>query len=168
MEDLDPEIGAEIENRPFKFLKTLQDFSFSSANNSYYCKIFTLAQQPVIAAFGNPLLDMIVSDEAGDLVTRFRLERNVAQEVDTLARGLYQEVVGGAGGEVATSGGGCALNTSRCWGSDMLTRNYILILSECSLGCQNRRGAVSSLAVSGRMREPEVMSDEELLQQCSK
>ena len=124
--------------------------------------------KPLLATFGNPLLDMIVSDEAGDLVTRFMLERNVAQEVDTLARGLYQEVVGGAGGEVATSGGGCALNTSRCWGSDMLTRNYILILSECSLGCQNRRGAVSSLAVSGRMREPEVLSDEELLQQCSK
>ena len=92
MEDLDPEIGAEIENRPFKFLKTLQDFSFSSANNSYYCKIFILAQQPVIAAFGNPLLDIIVGDEAGELVERFGLEADIAQEVDTLELGLLDTI----------------------------------------------------------------------------
>ena len=66
--------------------------------------------RPLLACFGNPLLDIIVSDETGDLVQRFMLERNVAQEVDTLASGLYEEVITR---RPSTSGGGCALNTSR-------------------------------------------------------
>ena len=66
--------------------------------------------RPLLACFGNPLLDIIVSDEAGDLVQGFMLERNVAQEVDTLASGLYEEVMTRG---PSTSGGGCALNTSR-------------------------------------------------------
>ena len=67
--------------------------------------------RPLLASFGNPLLDIIVSDEDGDLVQRFMLERNVAQEVDTLASGLYDEVM--TRSAPSTSGGGCALNTSR-------------------------------------------------------
>ena len=66
--------------------------------------------RPLLACFGNPLLDIIVSDEAGDLVQTFSLERNVAQEVDTLSSGLYREVMTR---QPRTSGGGCALNTSR-------------------------------------------------------
>ena len=81
--------------------------------------------RPLLACFGNPLLDIIVSDEEGDLVQSFMLERNVAQEVDTnnnnnnnnnnnkvdtLSSGLYEEVMTRG---PSTSGGGCALNTSR-------------------------------------------------------
>ena len=48
---------------------------------------------PVLAAFGNPLLDIIVEDIGGDLVKRFKLDRNVAQEVDTKASGLSDEIL---------------------------------------------------------------------------
>ena len=48
---------------------------------------------PVLAAFGNPLLDIIVEDVSGDLVKRFKLECNVAQEVDTKGSGLSDEVL---------------------------------------------------------------------------
>ena len=44
-------------------------------------------QHPVLAAFGNPLLDIIVPDEEGHLVDTFRLQRDIAQEVDTLELG---------------------------------------------------------------------------------
>ena len=66
---------------------------------------------PVLAAFGNPLLDIIVSDDAGELVERFNLEKDVAQEVDTHASGLYARVMEKHGVEYV--GGGCALNTVR-------------------------------------------------------
>ena len=48
---------------------------------------------PVLAAFGNPLLDIIVNDEAGELVERFNLEKDVAQEIDTHKTGLYDKVI---------------------------------------------------------------------------
>ena len=48
---------------------------------------------PVLAAFGNPLLDIIVEDIGGDLVKRFNLDRNVAQEVDTKVCGLSEEIL---------------------------------------------------------------------------
>ena len=48
---------------------------------------------PVLAAFGNPLLDIIVNDEAGELVKEFNLEKDVAQEIDTHENGLYWEVM---------------------------------------------------------------------------
>ena len=48
---------------------------------------------PVLAAFGNPLLDIIVSDEAGELVKKFNLEKDVAQEIDTHEIGLYDNVI---------------------------------------------------------------------------
>ena len=48
---------------------------------------------PVFAAFGNPLLDIIVEDVGGDLVRMFHLERNVAQEVDTKVSGLSDEIL---------------------------------------------------------------------------
>ena len=49
--------------------------------------------EPVLAAFGNPLLDIIVDDESGDLVGKFKLDKNIAQEIDTIGSGLYDEVV---------------------------------------------------------------------------
>ena len=65
----------------------------------------------LLAALGNPLLDLIVRDEEERLVRSHSLERNVAQEVDTLATGLYDEVLAMPG--VVTAGGGCSLNTAR-------------------------------------------------------
>ena len=47
----------------------------------------------MLAAFGNPLLDIIVDDVSGDLVRRFKLESNVAQEMDTKGSGLCDEVL---------------------------------------------------------------------------
>ena len=69
-------------------------------------------QYPVLAAFGNPLLDIIVPDEDGHLVDTFRLQRDIAQEVDTVDIGLYERV-SQEEKEVEYSGGGCALNTVR-------------------------------------------------------
>ena len=68
-------------------------------------------QLPVLAAFGNPLLDIIVPDEDGCLVETFNLQRDIAQEVDTLAIGLYEKA--SQREDVEYSGGGCALNTVR-------------------------------------------------------
>ena len=68
-------------------------------------------QHPVLAAFGNPLLDIIVPDEEGHLVDTFRLQRDIAQEVDTVEIGLYERA--SQEEEVEYSGGGCALNTVR-------------------------------------------------------
>ena len=70
-------------------------------------------QFPVLAAFGNPLLDIILPDEEGQLVDTFRLQRDIAQEVDTVAIGLYDRVSQEEEEEVEYSGGGCALNTVR-------------------------------------------------------
>ena len=67
--------------------------------------------QPVLAAFGNPLLDIIVPDEEGSLVERFSLVKDIAQEVDTVCLGLYDEVTKRE--DVDLSAGGCALNTVR-------------------------------------------------------
>ena len=67
--------------------------------------------QPVLAAFGNPLLDIIVPDEEGSLVERFSLVKDIAQEVDTVSVGLYDEVTKRE--DVDLSAGGCALNTVR-------------------------------------------------------
>ena len=69
--------------------------------------------QPVIAAFGNPLLDIIVSDEAGEMVQRLGLEADIAQEVDTLELGLLDMVREKE--DIQYSGGGCALNTARVY-----------------------------------------------------
>jgi len=66
---------------------------------------------PLLAAFGNPLLDIIVDDEENELVERFSLAKDVAQEVDTHETGLYDKVVKKPAVEYA--GGGCALNTVR-------------------------------------------------------
>ena len=49
--------------------------------------------QPALAAFGNPLLDIIVSDEAGQLVQQFDLARDVAQEFDTVGTGLFAQAM---------------------------------------------------------------------------
>ena len=46
-------------------------------------------------SFGNPLLDMVVTvtaEEEADLVSRFGLQRDVGQEMDTWGSGLMDEV----------------------------------------------------------------------------
>ena len=55
-----------------------------------------------------------MQDPTGELVTRFGLERNVGQEVDTLGSSLYSLACSGG---AARAAGGCALNTARvfCW-----------------------------------------------------
>ena len=50
-------------------------------------------EYPVLASFGNPLLDIIISDEDGEIVSKYDLVKNVAQEVDTINTGLYEDVV---------------------------------------------------------------------------
>jgi len=67
--------------------------------------------QPVFAAFGNPLLDIIVSDEDGDIVKTFGLQKDIAQEVDTLGIGLFD--IATEKDDIEYAGGGCALNTVR-------------------------------------------------------
>jgi hypothetical protein len=51
-----------------------------------------MTTSPVLAAFGNPLLDIIVRDGCEGLVERHGLARNIAQEVDTMKTGLHGEV----------------------------------------------------------------------------
>ena len=46
----------------------------------------------LLLGVGNPLLDIIVGDEAGELVERFGLEADIAQEVDTLELGLLDTI----------------------------------------------------------------------------
>ena len=50
-------------------------------------------EYPVVASFGNPLLDIIISDEDGEIVSKYDLVKNVAQEIDTISTGLYDDVV---------------------------------------------------------------------------
>ena len=50
------------------------------------------ASSPVLAAFGNPLLDIIVREGCEGLVEKYGLARNIAQEVDTIKTGLHAEV----------------------------------------------------------------------------
>ena len=87
--------------------------------------------QPVIAAFGNPLLDIIVSDEVGEMVQRFGLEADIAQEVDTLELGLLDMVREKE--DIQYSGGGCALNTTRVyqWLSGELGLGVVSNKSSC-------------------------------------
>lgn len=66
---------------------------------------------PVLAAFGNPLLDIIVRDGCETLVENYGLARDIQQEMDTVASGLYAEVIQRQ--DLEYSGGGCALNTVR-------------------------------------------------------
>jgi len=69
--------------------------------------------QPVFAAFGNPLLDIIVSDEDGQIVDKFELKKDIAQEVDTHGLGLFEVATSKDREDIEYSGGGCALNTMR-------------------------------------------------------
>ena len=48
---------------------------------------------PVLACFGNPLLDIIAPDEDAAIVEKYSLDKNVAQEMDTVTSGLYDDVV---------------------------------------------------------------------------
>ena len=51
-----------------------------------------MTASPVLAAFGNPLLDIIVREGCEGLVEKYGLARNIAQEVDTIKTGLHAEV----------------------------------------------------------------------------
>ena len=47
-----------------------------------------------LVAFGNPLLDIIVSDgDDSKIIEKYKLEKNVAQEVDTIKMGFFDEVM---------------------------------------------------------------------------
>ena len=47
-----------------------------------------------LVAFGNPLLDIIVSDgDDSKIIEKYKLEKNVAQEVDTINIGFFDEVM---------------------------------------------------------------------------
>jgi len=70
-----------------------------------------MTASPVLAAFGNPLLDIIVREGCEGLVEKYGLARNIAQEVDTIKTGLHKEV--SQRSNLEYSGGGCALNTAR-------------------------------------------------------
>jgi len=70
-----------------------------------------MTASPVLAAFGNPLLDIIVREGCEGLVEKYGLARNIAQEVDTIKTGLHKEV--SQKSNLEYSGGGCALNTAR-------------------------------------------------------
>ena len=48
---------------------------------------------PLVAAFGNPLLDIIVDVEDNSLVDKYNLQKNIAQEVDTVTSGFYEDVM---------------------------------------------------------------------------
>ena len=114
-----------------------------------HCLQPSLAQpslhQPVLAAFGNPLLDIIVGDETGEVVNMFGLEKDIAQvscgwrtqghvtrcspligqEVDTIGSGLFELATQRP--DIEYSGGGCALNTVRVF--QWLSGEAVLILS---------------------------------------
>ena len=45
-----------------------------------------------LAAFGNPLVDMIVVDVGGLVTEKYNLQLNVAQEMDTVQSGILQEI----------------------------------------------------------------------------
>ena len=51
-----------------------------------------MTASPVLAAFGNPLLDIIVREGCEGLGEKYGLARNIAQEVDTIKTGLHKEV----------------------------------------------------------------------------
>ena len=48
---------------------------------------------PALVAFGNPLLDIIVTEGCEDLVKKYGLVKNIAQEMETLSTGIDQEVI---------------------------------------------------------------------------
>ena len=50
-------------------------------------------ERQLVVAFGNPLLDIIVNDENGELVEKYKLAKNVGQEIDTVKCGLFEDVL---------------------------------------------------------------------------
>nr|CAD7417508.1 unnamed protein product [Timema cristinae] len=68
---------------------------------------------PVLAAFGNPLLDIYAKINSTDILEKYGLELDGAREIpnNELSRALFQEVCGGR--EVYLNAGGSAQNTAR-------------------------------------------------------
>ena len=51
------------------------------------------SKRPRLSAFGNPLVDIIVSDEDGEMTEKYKMEANVAQEMDTIELGIFYEIM---------------------------------------------------------------------------
>nr|CAD7609919.1 unnamed protein product [Timema genevievae] len=68
---------------------------------------------PVLAAFGNPLLDIYAKINSTDILEKYGLDMDGAREIpnNELSRALYQEVCDGH--EVYLNAGGSAQNTAR-------------------------------------------------------
>lgn len=69
----------------------------------------------IMAAFGNPLLDLVISvtqEQEDEIVKKYGIQRHVGQEYDTIASGMYS-FVSEWPGEITLSPGGCSLNTCR-------------------------------------------------------
>ncbi|CAB4070377.1 E2.7.1.20 [Lepeophtheirus salmonis] len=70
---------------------------------------------PILAAFGNPLLDFILrvnDEEEKDLVRKYDLSKHDAMELDTIQSGLFHDAMNWHG-KITISPGGCSLNTCR-------------------------------------------------------
>ena len=50
------------------------------------------SKRPKLSAFGNPLVDIIVRDEDGEMTEKYKMEANIAQEMDTVELGIFQEI----------------------------------------------------------------------------
>ena len=65
----------------------------SLINNNCLVEVMArTSKRAKLAAFGNPLVDMIVSDEEGELTEKYNLQLHVAQEMDTVESGILQEI----------------------------------------------------------------------------
>ena len=65
----------------------------SLINNNCLVEVMArTSKRAKLAAFGNPLVDMIVSDEEGELTEKYNLQLHVAQEMDTVQSGILQEI----------------------------------------------------------------------------
>ena len=51
------------------------------------------SKRPRLSAFGNPLVDIIASDEDGEMTEKYKMEANVAQEMDTIELGIFHEIM---------------------------------------------------------------------------
>ena len=65
----------------------------SLINNNCLVEVMArTSKRAKLAAFGNPLVDMIVSDEGGEVTEKYNLQLNVAQEMDTVQTGILQDI----------------------------------------------------------------------------
>ena len=77
--------------KTFSIIVTIVDKSLIN-NNCLVEVMARTSKRAKLAAFGNPLVDMIVSDEEGKLTEKYNLQLHVAQEMDTVQSGILQEI----------------------------------------------------------------------------